>query len=206
VEYLVDMATGVPDGIPESEVVAIRAREAARTRELVVAGRVVRLWRPPLRPGEWRTLGLFVAPDEDELRHTLRSMPLHVWRTDDVTPLRPHPNDPGADRVELDPDCAEFFTTFDLAVPSGTSEARVSELTEREAARTRQLAADGRLLRLWALPGEGHNLGHWQARGRRELQALLRSLPLAEWLTVTTQRLTRHPNDPTLGHPARSTA
>jgi muconolactone delta-isomerase len=206
VEYLVDMTTRVPDGVPESEVLAMRAREAASTRELVVAGRVERLWRPPLRPGEWRTLGLFAAPDATDLQHTLRSMPLHVWRTDDVTPLEPHANDPGADCAELDPRCVEFFTTFDLEVPSGASPALVSELTQHEAERTGELAKAGRLLRLWALPGAGHNLGHWQARSRRELSLLLRSLPLADWLTVTTQRLTRHPNDPTPGHPARSTA
>jgi muconolactone delta-isomerase len=206
VEYLVDMTTRVPHGVPESEVLAMRAREAASTRELVMAGRVERLWRPPLQPGEWRTLGLFAVPDAAELQHTLRSMPLHVWRSDDVTPLRPHPNDPGADCAELDGRCVEFFTIFDLAVPPGTSAARVSELTEREAGRTRELATQGRLLRLWALPGEGHNLGHWQVRSSRELALLLRSLPLADWLTVTTQRLMRHPNDPTVNHPARSTA
>jgi len=40
-------------------------------------------------------LGLFDAADEAQLDEVLRSMPLHVWRTDEVTPLSPHPNDPG---------------------------------------------------------------------------------------------------------------
>ena len=35
--------------------------EAARSRELAVQGHLLRLWRPPLQPGEWRTLGLFAA-------------------------------------------------------------------------------------------------------------------------------------------------
>jgi muconolactone delta-isomerase len=205
-EYLVDMTTRVPGGIPESEVRAMRAREAASTRDLAAAGRVKRLWRPPLRPGEWRTLGLLAAPDATELQRTLRSMPLRLWRTDEVTPLRAHPNDPGADRAELEPDLVEFFTKFELVVPPGTSPALVSERTLGEAGRTLELAEEGRLLRLWALPGEGLNLGLWQARSRRELTLLLRSLPLADWLTVTTQRLTRHPNDPAPGHLARRTA
>jgi muconolactone D-isomerase len=72
----------------------MRAREAAHSRELAVQGHLLRLWRPPLQPGEWRTLGLFSAADDAELEQVLSSMPLRVWRTDDVTPLHPHPNDP----------------------------------------------------------------------------------------------------------------
>jgi muconolactone delta-isomerase len=49
----------------------------------------------PLQPGEWRSLGLFAAGDAGQLQRTLASMPLKIWRTDQVTPLAPHPNDPG---------------------------------------------------------------------------------------------------------------
>ena len=45
----------------EQAVDDIRTREAAHSRELVVQGHLLRLWRPPLRPGEWRSLGLFAA-------------------------------------------------------------------------------------------------------------------------------------------------
>jgi muconolactone delta-isomerase len=97
-EYLVTMTTHVPDGTPDLAVDEVRAREAAHTRELAAQGHVLRLWRPPLQPGEWRTLGLFAAADDKELEGVLASMPLHVWRTDEVTPLSPHPNDPGLTR------------------------------------------------------------------------------------------------------------
>ena len=96
-EYLVTMTTHVPDGTPDKDVEDVRAREAARSRELVAQRHLLRLWRPPLKPGEWRTLGLFAADDDDQLENVLASMPLHVWRTDEVTPLAPHPNDPGPD-------------------------------------------------------------------------------------------------------------
>ena len=95
-EYLVTMTTRVPDGTPEQAVSDVRAREAARSRELAAQRHLRRLWRPPLRPGEWRTLGLFAAPDDGELERVLASMPLRVWRTDEVTPLSPHPNDPAS--------------------------------------------------------------------------------------------------------------
>ena len=70
-EYLVTMTTRVPDGTPEQAVADVRAREAARARELAAKGHLRRLWRPPLRPGEWRTLGLFAAPDDGELERVL---------------------------------------------------------------------------------------------------------------------------------------
>ena len=93
-EYLVTMTTHVPDGTPDQAVDDVRAREAAHSRELAAAGHLLRLWRPPLQPGEWRSLGLFAAADGGQLEEVLASMPLRVWRTDEVTPLAPHPNDP----------------------------------------------------------------------------------------------------------------
>lgn len=95
-EFLVDMVTSVPEGTSEKAVAEIRTREAARSRELAAQGNLLRLWRPPLAPGEWRTWGLFSADDAEELERVLASMPLRVWRRDKVTPLSPHPSDPGS--------------------------------------------------------------------------------------------------------------
>src|SRR4029077_16853707 len=92
-EYLVTMTTHVPEGTPGRAVADIRGREAARSRELAAQGHLLRLWRPPLQPGEWRTLGLFAAADDGQLEEVLASMPLRAWRTDEVTALSPHPND-----------------------------------------------------------------------------------------------------------------
>ena len=93
-EFLVTMVTNVPDGTSQAAVEQMRSREAARARELAAEGHLLRLWRPPLQPGEWRTLGLFAAGDDAELEAVLASMPLRVWRSDEVTPLSVHPNDP----------------------------------------------------------------------------------------------------------------
>jgi muconolactone delta-isomerase len=94
-EFLVDMRTTVPPGTTDGEVAAMRARERERSAELVAQGHLKRLWRPPLAPGEWRSWGLFSAADAGELERVLASMPLRAWREDTVTPLTPHPNDPG---------------------------------------------------------------------------------------------------------------
>jgi muconolactone D-isomerase len=93
-EYLVTMTTHVPDGTPDQAVDDVRAREAAHSRDLAAAGRLLRLWRPPLQQGEWRSLGLFAAADGGQLEEVLASMPLWVWRTVETTPLSRHPSDP----------------------------------------------------------------------------------------------------------------
>ena len=100
-EYIVTMTTHVPAGTPEEDVENIRAREALRARELADEGHLLRLWRPPLQPGEWRTVGLFAAADDTDLEKALASMPLRVWRTDEATPLGAHPNDQEAARARV---------------------------------------------------------------------------------------------------------
>jgi muconolactone delta-isomerase len=192
-EYLVTMTTHVPEGTPEADVQEIRAREAARSGELAAQGHLLRLWRPPLQPGEWRTLGLFAAGSGGELEEVLASMPLRVWRADAVTPLSPHPNDPARPAAKGG---TEFLTTFTVSIPEGTP-AEVSEDVEaREARRAKELAGQGHLLRLWMLPGPGQALGLWRARDAGQMHAIVRSLPLDPWLTTEITPLTPHPSDP----------
>jgi muconolactone D-isomerase len=74
VEYLVTMTTHVPGGTSGETVDAMRAREAAHTRELAAQGHVLRLWRPPI----------------------LHSLPLNPYLTTRTTKLTPHPSDPAA--------------------------------------------------------------------------------------------------------------
>ena len=93
-EYLTDMVTKVPEGTSSTKVDELRSAEAVRAADLAKAGHLVRLWRPPLGPGEWRSIGLFRASDETELREILASLPLHIWMQVTITPLNPHPNDP----------------------------------------------------------------------------------------------------------------
>ncbi len=192
-EYLVTMTTHVPDGTPDQAVDEVRAREAARSRELAAAGHLMRLWRPPLRPGEWRSLGLFAAADDGQLEEVLASMPLRVWRTDEVTPLAPHPNDPALAARNAG---TEFLTTFTVSVPEGTPAQAVDDTEAREARRMKELAGQGHALRLWRLPGRSRALGLWNAGSPAEMQAILKSLPMDPWMTVETTPLSRHPSDP----------
>lgn len=195
------MTTHVPAGTSEAEVDEVRAREAACSRELAAQGHLLRLWRPPLRPGEWRTLGLFAASDSGQLEGLLASMPLRIWRTDEITVLERHPDDPlGAGITGRPGKGPEFLITMTMTVPPDTPEHVVEDTSARESARARELAERGHLVRLWSVRAEpdggGRTLGLWRARDPGELIALLESLPLSGWLTIETTALTSHPNDP----------
>ena len=196
-EYLVTMITHVPAGTSQEAEDGVRAREAAHTRELAAQGHVLRLWRPPQAPGESRTIGLFAAADGDQLERVLDSMPLRVWRTDDVTPLMPHPNDPGPGRDNGAG--VEFMTTFTIHVPDGTPNETVDSVTRREAETAHEQAELGHLSRLWELPrdtGASRSLGLWRARDAAQMQQIVESLPLYRWMDVVTVQLTPHPSDP----------
>ncbi|MFE6514902.1 muconolactone Delta-isomerase family protein [Streptomyces sp. NPDC057748] len=92
-DFLVEITTDVPQDVPAEEVDRRRAAETARARELAATGRLFRLWRPV---GEKRSIGIWRAADEAELRtDVLGTLPLWPWMTAVVTPLEPHPNDPG---------------------------------------------------------------------------------------------------------------
>jgi muconolactone delta-isomerase len=201
-EFLVTMTTHVPDGTATDTVDEVRTREAKHSRELAREGQLLRLWRPPLQPGEWRTLGLFAAADCDVLELALASMPLRIWRSDEVTPLSAHPNDPMLEGITPDGfDWPEFLIAMTITVPPGTPAAVVDDTMAREALRARELAGQGHLLRLWALPGTPdirHTLGLWRARDAAEMAAIVEALPLYAWMDVETTPLTVHPNDPAL--------
>jgi muconolactone delta-isomerase len=189
------MTTHVPAGTADEAVADMRAREAAHSGELAAQGHLLRLWRPPLEPGEWRSVGLFAAADDAQLEQVLASMPLRVWRTDEVAALAPHPNDPDLRATE---GATEYLTTFATAVPEGTPARVVDDMQAREAHRLKKLAEQGHLLRLWTLPGESRALGLWRARDADEMRAIVKSLPLDAWRTVEITPLTPHPSDPAL--------
>jgi muconolactone delta-isomerase len=196
VEFLVTMTTHVPAGTSDETVAEVRQREAAHSGELAAHGSLLRLWRPPLKPGEWRTLGLFAAADADELETVLAAMPLRIWRTDEVETISPHPNDPALTDLGAG---QEFLNTMTVAVPDGTPKDAVDDRFNREAQRARELSGQGHLRRLWALEATApvrRTLGLWNAGDRAELDAIIEALPLYPWMTVTGIELSPHPSDP----------
>jgi muconolactone D-isomerase len=93
-EFLVQFDLEVPEGTPEAEVEERVSAEAAASAALGREGHLVRLWRPPVAPGERKALGLYRADSEAQLDGMLGALPLSAWMRTTVTPLSPHPNDP----------------------------------------------------------------------------------------------------------------
>jgi muconolactone delta-isomerase len=199
VDYLVEMTTTVPEGTTEEQVADMRRREAVNSERLAAEGSLLRLWRPPLQPGEWRTFGLFSAPDADALASVLATMPLRVWRHDVATPLAPHPNDPADTPPAPAPEVTEFFVTFTIAEPADTDRVAFDAANAGEADRARDDAAAGVLARLWKLPtddGVTRVLGLWRDTDQDHLQAVLDDLPLTPWMRTAVLPLAPHPSDP----------
>ena len=87
----------------------------------------------------------------------------------------------------------EFLVDILIALPTDLPEPRRSDLEAAEAARARELRADGALVRIWRIPGTRRNVGIWQAEDATALHALLSSLPLFPWMTISVTALAAHP-------------
>jgi muconolactone D-isomerase len=93
----------------------------------------------------------------------------------------------------------EYLVTMTTHVPAGTPDEAVADVRAREGAHTRELAAQGHLVRLWQLPatdGVSSALGLWRAADPAQMQAILQSLPLYPYVKTETTPLTPHPSDP----------
>ena len=97
-EFLVEFDVTIPEGTADVEVRQRADAEAAAAAHLAREGHLVRLWSPPLAPGERRAVGVYRADSRDELDALLDALPQRDWMQITVTPLQPHPNDPVSPR------------------------------------------------------------------------------------------------------------
>jgi muconolactone delta-isomerase len=125
-EFLVGFDVTIPDGTPESEVRERVSAAAIAAAGLARQGHLVRLWRPPVAPGDSKAVGLYRADGEAELDGLLAALPLDGWMQVTVTPLEPHPNDPASPRPSVfrlpDPRLTPVFRLEGARVlPDGTA-------------------------------------------------------------------------------------
>jgi muconolactone delta-isomerase len=66
-EFLVEFDVHLPDGTSESEVDERSRAEAAAAADLARQGHLVRLWKPPVAPGQTKAVGLYRAGRRPEL-------------------------------------------------------------------------------------------------------------------------------------------
>jgi muconolactone D-isomerase len=91
----------------------------------------------------------------------------------------------------------EFLVEITTTIPEGTGQEEVDRRRAAEAVRARELAAAGRLVRLWRPVGEPRSIGVWRAGDEAELhEKVLGTLPLRPWMSLTVTPLESHPNDP----------
>ena len=93
-QFLVEFDITVPDGTPVPEVADREIAEASAAAKLAEDGHLLRAWKPPVAPAEWRVLSLYRVESEPELNSLLQAPPLYDWMRITVTPLAWHPNDP----------------------------------------------------------------------------------------------------------------
>ena len=90
----------------------------------------------------------------------------------------------------------EFLVHIEVLWPAGGDAAELARLSAAERARAGELATEGRLKRLWRIPGRRANWGLWEAEDATVLHAAIGSLPLFPWLSVDVHPLAAHPSDP----------
>jgi muconolactone D-isomerase len=90
----------------------------------------------------------------------------------------------------------EFLVHIEVGWPPDGDPQLLARLTAEERERARELVAEGRIRRLWRIPGRRANWGIWEAPDATALHAAIASLPLYRWLSVEVHPLATHPSDP----------
>lgn len=87
-EFLVSIEVRLPPDMPAEMREPLLEAEAARGRELIAAGKLVRIWRVP---GRIANMSLYRCADADEVHQLLSSLPLFPWFDAHVQALATHP-------------------------------------------------------------------------------------------------------------------
>jgi muconolactone D-isomerase len=93
----------------------------------------------------------------------------------------------------------EYLIDFTIDIPAGTPATEVDQRSQAEADRVSVLATEGHVLRVWRpTPDDGRwrATSLYRADDEAELNAILESLPLYPWMTISVRALAPHPNDP----------
>jgi muconolactone delta-isomerase len=93
----------------------------------------------------------------------------------------------------------EYLIDFIIDIPDGTATSDVDQRSRAEADRVGVLAGEGHVLRVWRpLPDDGRwrAVSLYRADDEADLNAILESLPLYPWMTISVRALAPHPNDP----------
>ncbi|WP_373070013.1 muconolactone Delta-isomerase [Gemmatimonas sp.] len=92
----------------------------------------------------------------------------------------------------------EFMVLIENTYPLDGDPDERGRLFEAEAARVRDLASHGTLVKLWRRSGTRINVSVWRVSSVEQLHEEIASLPCYPWLRPTVWPLSAHPNDPSV--------
>ncbi|WP_423058863.1 muconolactone Delta-isomerase [Brevibacterium linens] len=90
----------------------------------------------------------------------------------------------------------EFLVSIQISWPPDKTAEEREEVYAKELLQGQLLAKQGKLVRLWRVPGRWANWSLYQVRDATELHEALSSLPLYPWMDIQVHPLADHPNDP----------
>lgn len=90
----------------------------------------------------------------------------------------------------------EFLVHIQVDWPPDGDADELARLLSAERTRAAELVAEGRLRRMWRVPGRWANWGLWEAPDATALHEALSSLPLYPWTSIEVEPLAAHPSDP----------
>ena len=199
-EYLVTMTTLVPEGTPDEAVDEIRA---ARPAPLASSPRKVTCFASGAHRCNLANGARSGSSPRTMPRSSRKCSPrcrCRVWRSDEVTPLSPHPNDPKPARTGGKG--VEFMVRLEITAPEGTTVETVEQLKQREAARVGELrgARARRAICCGARRPSPVSGARWACGVREPTRPRCKRswsrCPLYDWFTVDITPLSPHPNDP----------
>ena len=90
----------------------------------------------------------------------------------------------------------EFLVHIEIEWPASNDPRMKEEIFAAELLQGQKLAREGKLKRLWRIPGRWANWSLYDVADATELHAALSSLPLFPWMNIQVHALAQHPNDP----------
>jgi muconolactone D-isomerase len=90
----------------------------------------------------------------------------------------------------------EFLVHIEINWPPNAPVEQRERIFAEELEAGQKLAHDGKLRRLWRIPGRWANWSLYEVADASELHAALTTLPLYPWMDIEVHALAEHPNDP----------
>lgn len=90
----------------------------------------------------------------------------------------------------------EFLVNIKITWPRDLTQAEINRISYQEVKLAARYADEGRLVRMWRVPGRLENWGLWRAADATELHETISSLPVWPFMDVTVHPLAAHTVDP----------